>query len=251
VETFVTRTVPYLCDDYCGGAAAYVDDVYVADVFVSDTSLPETTITSATPETASTSATFELSASEQSTLKCSLDDTAFASYTSPSTYSALADGPHSFRVRATDRAGNTDPTPTQTVALSAAGQPEGTSVRFSPASVTAGGPSTMTVNVGPATLPGNYPLTITGTGPSTTHTLTITLTIERSNAELAIAASPASLDLGQGAPGTSTVQTTTTSGSPPTVGLSASGQSTGTAVSFNPASVREGDSSMMTVVWGQ
>ncbi len=40
----LSGTVPFSCDDWCGGAAAYVDDVYVADAFVPDTSPPETTI---------------------------------------------------------------------------------------------------------------------------------------------------------------------------------------------------------------
>jgi PKD repeat protein len=131
--------------------------------------------------------------------------------------------------------------------LSAAGQPAGTSVRFSPASVAAGASSTMTVDVGSAALPGNYPLTIIATGPSTTHTLTITLTIEPSSVDFSITASPPSLTVAHGATGTSTVETTTTSGSPQTVGLSASGQPTGTAVSFNPTPVTTGGSSTMTV----
>jgi hypothetical protein len=378
----LSGTVPFSCDDWCVGAAAYVDDVYVADGFVPDTSPPETTITSGGPETASTTATFEFIASESSsTFECSLDGAAFASCTSPATHSGLAEGPHSFRVRATDRAGNTDPTPAeqdwtvdtffslvatpdslsmapegygestiqttgpgqlislsasgqsattavwfnpsvvaaggssrmmvsvgtatepgtytivvtgtgtsashtttvtlvvsatdfslsatpliyvqqgssgtgtigtfsptpQTVALSATGQPNGASVRFSPAAVTAGASSTMTVSVGPAVLWGNYPLTIIGTGLSTTHTLTITLIIERSNAEFSIAASPASLNVARGATGTSTVQTTTTSGSSQSIGLSASGQPAGTMVSFSPASVSSGGSSTMSL----
>src|SRR5204862_6038055 len=40
-----------------------------------------------------------------------LDASAFAPCVSPRSYSGLADGSHSFQVRATDPAGNTDPTP--------------------------------------------------------------------------------------------------------------------------------------------
>jgi hypothetical protein len=103
----------------------------------------------------------------------------------------------------------------------------------------------MTVNVGAATPPGGYPLTIIATGPSATHTLTITLTIDPSSVDFSIFASPTSLSLAQGATGTSTVKAT--SASSQTVGLSASGQPTGTTVSFNPTSVATGGASTMTV----
>lgn len=43
--------------------------------------------------------------------ECKLDDNAYASCTSPQSYGSLADGPHSFSVRATDEAGNVDGTP--------------------------------------------------------------------------------------------------------------------------------------------
>src|SRR5207244_5566501 len=65
----------------------------------------------------------------------------------------------------------------QTVALSASGQPSGTTVSFSPASVTAGGSSTMTVAVGAGTAPGAYTITVTGTGASATHSTSVALTV--------------------------------------------------------------------------
>jgi chitobiase/beta-hexosaminidase-like protein len=43
--------------------------------------------------------------------ECKLDDGAYAACTSPRGYASLADGPHSFSVRATDGAGNVDGTP--------------------------------------------------------------------------------------------------------------------------------------------
>src|SRR5205823_977866 len=45
--------------------------------------------------------------------ECALDSAAFAACSSPVSYSGLGDGPHSFRVRARDPAGNLDPTPTE------------------------------------------------------------------------------------------------------------------------------------------
>src|SRR5207245_1762379 len=65
----------------------------------------------------------------------------------------------------------------QSVALSASGVPAGTTVSFSPASVTTGGSSTMTVAVGSGTVAGSYTITVTGTGSSATQTTTVSLTV--------------------------------------------------------------------------
>jgi hypothetical protein len=65
----------------------------------------------------------------------------------------------------------------QSVGLSASGQPAGTTVSFSPSSVTAGGSSTMTINVGASTATGSYTITVTGTGTNATHTITVALTV--------------------------------------------------------------------------
>src|SRR5207253_3058371 len=45
------------------------------------------------------------------TFQCSLDGAAYASCTSPDALSGLSAGAHTFAVKATDQAGNTDPTP--------------------------------------------------------------------------------------------------------------------------------------------
>lgn len=65
------------------------------------------------------------------------------------------------------------------VALSASGQPSGTTVSFSPTSIAApgSGTSTMTVTVPSTATAGTYSITITGTGGSKTHTATFSLTI--------------------------------------------------------------------------
>ena len=90
---------------------------------------PETTITSGSvpcgpfnrngdiywlpcQSTSSTMATFDfISSVANSTFECSLDSAAFTSCTSPTAYTGLSDGTHTFQVRATDASGNTDPTP--------------------------------------------------------------------------------------------------------------------------------------------
>lgn len=87
--------------------------VLTLDAAVPDAAAPETTITSG-PSGAedSDSATFEFAASEEgSTFECSLDGRAYEACVSPKTYTNLHEGSHTFRIRATDAAGNTDATP--------------------------------------------------------------------------------------------------------------------------------------------
>lgn len=90
-------------------------EIRIEDV---DTTAPETTITTQPPaETTSTSASFAFTGTDdttpanQLTFECSLDGAAFAACTSPVSYTNLAPGAHTFRVRAKDAAGNTDLTP--------------------------------------------------------------------------------------------------------------------------------------------
>src|SRR5213078_2507938 len=86
---------------------------WTVDTTPPDTTPPDTTITAAPPARSnSSSASFSFTATEAgSTFACQLDASAFAPCVSPKSYSGLADGSHSFQVRATDPAGNTDPTP--------------------------------------------------------------------------------------------------------------------------------------------
>ncbi|MCW2576975.1 MAG: hypothetical protein JWR28_1124 [Modestobacter sp.] len=78
-----------------------------------DTTPPDTTITSGpSGSVTATSASFEFSSSEAgSTFECSRDGAAYAACTSPTSYSGLAAGSHTFSVRAKDAAGNTDQSP--------------------------------------------------------------------------------------------------------------------------------------------
>jgi hypothetical protein len=69
----------------------------------------------------------------------------------------------------------------QTVSLSASGQPAGVLISFSPPSVNAGGSSTLTATVASATTPATYTITVTGTGSTATHTTTIALTVTAVN----------------------------------------------------------------------
>jgi hypothetical protein len=72
------------------------------------TAPPAPTITSAPPNvTASTSASFAFSDGDPSAgFRCRLDGAAFSACTSPANYDQLAEGTHTFRVKAVDPAGN-------------------------------------------------------------------------------------------------------------------------------------------------
>src|SRR5262249_9904170 len=72
-----------------------------------------TTITMAPPAFTNMSpASFSFTSSKpNSTFLCRIDGGAFTSCTSPQTYSNLADGSHTFEVKAVDMSGHQDPTP--------------------------------------------------------------------------------------------------------------------------------------------
>ena len=78
-----------------------------------DNTSPDTSITSGPPATtAATTAKFAFSSSESgSTFECKRDGGAWQTCISPKGYSSLAAGAHVLLVRATDAAGNVDPTP--------------------------------------------------------------------------------------------------------------------------------------------
>jgi len=73
---------------------------------------PETTITSGPPALSNvTTAAFAFESTEDGTFECSLDGAEFEVCASPAGYVDLAEGPHSFQVRAIDGQGNVDETP--------------------------------------------------------------------------------------------------------------------------------------------
>jgi fibronectin type 3 domain-containing protein len=78
-----------------------------------DNTAPDTSITSSPlPISNSTTANFSFTTNDPtSSLSCSLDGAAFTACTSPKSYTALTNAQHTFQVRATDPAGNVDPTP--------------------------------------------------------------------------------------------------------------------------------------------
>jgi hypothetical protein len=77
-----------------------------------DTTAPQTTITKAKISQSKRKATFKFSSSEPASMfECKLDKKPLKGCTSPKTYKKLKPGKHKFKVVATDKAGNADPTP--------------------------------------------------------------------------------------------------------------------------------------------
>src|SRR5204863_8308193 len=111
---------------YSVQAAALADGAYVARAeqrddagnvgvssvrsFTIDTGPPTTSITQSPSDPSnSTTANLSFTADEPATFECALDAGAFAACTSPKPYNGLANGGHTFRVRATDGAGTAGP----------------------------------------------------------------------------------------------------------------------------------------------
>jgi uncharacterized membrane protein len=137
----------------------------------------------------------------------------------------------------------------QAVAFSASGQPAGTTVSFSPVSVTAGSSATITVAVGAGAIPGDYTITVTGTAGAVTHTTTVALTVAVAS-DFSISANPSSLSVSKGDSATSTISTAVTSGTAQRVNLSVAGQPAGVTVSFGFIGFPAGYSTTMTVTVG-
>ena len=113
---------------------------------------------------------------------------------------------------ATTTIGTTANGGSQSVALSATGNPTGSTVSFSPQTVTSGGSSsTMSVITSSTTTPGPYTITVTGTGNASgapTHSTTFSLTVN-----VATTTAP---HLVQAGSGTETASSTSLAGSFPT-----------------------------------
>src|SRR5205823_2298966 len=105
-HTFYVKATADLAGNADGSPASYSWTI--------DATPPDTSIGPSYPAllTTATGATFDFSSNEAgSTFACSLDGASFTSCSTPKTYSALADGSHTFQVRATDTATNIDPSP--------------------------------------------------------------------------------------------------------------------------------------------
>lgn len=91
-------------------AAGNLDASPASRAFTVDVTAPPTTLSSSSVTQATATFTFS-STDATATFSCSLDGAAFAACVSPKAYNGLADGNHTFEVRAGDPAGNLDATP--------------------------------------------------------------------------------------------------------------------------------------------
>jgi hypothetical protein len=89
-----------------------VDATPATRTWTIDTIAPDSTVTGSPSDPSNVvSPSFTFTSTETGTFQCQIDGGAFGSCTSPYTAAGLSEGPHTFAVRATDTAGNTDPTP--------------------------------------------------------------------------------------------------------------------------------------------
>ncbi|KKT87446.1 MAG: hypothetical protein UW95_C0015G0019 [Parcubacteria group bacterium GW2011_GWC1_45_14] len=103
-----TTTLKFFSTDLNGNAETFQTKTYTIDI-----TSPNTTIdTTPNANTNSTSANFTFHASEAATFQCKLDTGSFSSCTTPKNYTSLAEGAHTFYVKAIDTATNEDLTPT-------------------------------------------------------------------------------------------------------------------------------------------
>jgi hypothetical protein len=97
---------------------AGADTTPATSTFTLDRGAPGTNITAGPAQGSLTNintASFEFTSTEPvgATFQCKLDGATFSACTSPASYGPLADGQHTFRVRAVDQAGNVDQTEAQ------------------------------------------------------------------------------------------------------------------------------------------
>ncbi|HEX5475236.1 MAG TPA: DUF4082 domain-containing protein [Vicinamibacterales bacterium] len=140
---------------------------------------PDTTITAAPPALGnSRSVTLQFTSTQSgSTFQCALDASAFAACASPKSYASLADGSHTFSVRALD-AGGADPTPATAAWTIDATPPAISAITAAPAATTAtiawktNEPADSAVDYG--TSPGSLTSHVSNASRVTTHSLSLT-----------------------------------------------------------------------------
>jgi hypothetical protein len=133
---------------------------------------------------------------------------------------------------------------TGTVAFSVTGLPSGATAVFNPASVTTSGSTTMSVSTTAATPRGTYTLIIRGASGPRVRTINATLIV---NGDFSISASPASRTITVGGVATYTVTITAFNGFTGTVNLTVSGAPSAATKTFNPTSVVNAGTSVLTV----
>jgi hypothetical protein len=133
---------------------------------------------------------------------------------------------------------------TGTVAFSVTGLPSGATATFNPVSLTTSGSTTMSVSTSAATPPGSYPLTIRGTSGPRVRTVNVTLVVR---GDFSISATPTSRTIAVGGVATYDVTITAGQGFSGTVNLTVSGVPQRATKTFNPASIVNAGTSVLTI----
>ncbi len=132
----------------------------------------------------------------------------------------------------------------QAIALTAPSLPAGVTASFSPASLTAGQSSTLTLTASGTPAGGSAQFTVTGTATSGSHNAQGNVTVAD---DFSIAVSPATALIPAGGSVICTVSTNLTSGSAETVALTVSGLPTGVSGAFSSSSVLAGHNVTLTL----
>ena len=132
------------------------------------------------------------------------------------------------------------------VGFTASGLPSGVSAGFSPATVTGGGSSSLTLTVAAGTAAGSYPVTITGSDGTLSHTANITLMVSQPP-NFTIGASPASRSVTAGSSAAYTLTVGALNGFNGVVMFSTSSLPAGANAGFSPATVTGSGSTTLTI----
>jgi kumamolisin len=135
-----------------------------------------------------------------------------------------------------------------TITLSVSGLPSGVTVSYGTNPFGPSGNTTINFIASPTATTGTSSVTVTGKGgDGTIQTTTVSLTVTAAPSNFTIGANPTSLSITRGNSGSSTITTTVTLGSVSSIALSATGQRSGTTISFSPSSIAGSGSSTMRV----
>lgn len=135
-----------------------------------------------------------------------------------------------------------------TITLSVSGLPSGVTVSYGTNPFGPSGSTTINFIAAANAATGTTSVTVTGTGSDgTIQTTSVSLTVTAAPSNFTIGANPTTLSIARGSSGTSTITTTVTQGSVSSIALSASGQKSGTTISFSPSSIAGSGTSTMKV----
>ena len=135
----------------------------------------------------------------------------------------------------------------EAIALAIDGLPPGVTGSFSPATMTAGSSSTLTLAAAAnAAVASATQFAVTGTAPSSTVVATAQVSVVTGN-DFALALSPAAITVQRGGAAQLTISATLAAGSPEAISLSTSGLPAGVTATLTPSSITAGQTSTLAL----